>query len=409
MNRSVVPSIELPKVHHKKVVILTQYFPPEMGAPQARLYETALGLKTLGWEVQIISALPNYPTGRIFVTYKYSIYWKEEIGGLQVRRFWIFASNSRQTLPRIVNMASFALSSFFSVFFLWRFKPTYLIVESPPLLTGLSGLILSRLSGAKLVLNISDIWPLSAAELGAIHKGSKFYRGLEGLERFLYRQAYGCLGQSEEIVRHVSRNGARQAKLFRNGVDANRFVVEDKRCYEKPLKMVYAGLLGVAQGIFELCRELDLESGNIEFHIYGSGAERKLIEEYLKNSEKAGIFLHESIDREEVPAVLSKHHLTLIPLKKPIYGAVPSKIYEAMAAGLPILFAGGGEGASIVSEYKVGWTCEPSDYHAMNILLKQLENLAEDEWELYRQNCLLAAKNSFDRGAQIEGLHKWLV
>lgn len=392
-----------------RLVILTQYFPPEIGAPQSRLYETALGLQRLGWEVEVITALPNYPSGRIFPAYRGKISVKEQIGGLPVRRYWLFASNSKRVFPRILNMVSFSLTALAAVFYLRKIRPHYLMAESPPLLTGLSGLFLASLCEAKFIMNVSDIWPLSASELGVIKHKSQLYRLLEKFEHFLYRQAYACTGQSQEIVDHAAKHGAVRSWLFRNSVDASRFTVENRRTFQRPLKIVYVGLLGVAQGILSLCEKLHLDSSQVEMHIYGNGAERKSIADYLRQSNKSGFFLHEPVPREQVPALLSNYDLTLIPLVKSIHGAVPSKIYEAMAAGLPILFAGGGEGAEIVQSQHVGWTCPPSDYQQMQALLEHIANLPNDTLLSIRQNCLRAARELFDRKLQILKLHAWLT
>jgi glycosyltransferase involved in cell wall biosynthesis len=305
-------------------------------------------------------------------------------------------------------MLSFFITSLFSVFYLRKLKPNFLIAESPPLLTGLSGLILARCSGAKFILNISDIWPLSAVELGAINKGSFTFRILQSLERFLYRNSYACLGQSLEIVNHLAQEGAPRSWLFRNGVNTERFYKEFHKTYEKPLKIVYAGLLGVAQGILSLCRELKFDSSLFEIHLYGTGAELSAIESYLKSNPKKGIYLHQPLSRNDIPNMLHQYDLTLIPLVKPIYGAVPSKIYEAMAAGLPILFAGGGEGSEIVEKYKIGWICQPSDFKAMSITLDKIAQLTEDKLFKYRENCKFVSVEIFDRKIQINQLHKLL-
>lgn len=397
------------ELDNKRFIVLTQYFPPEMGAPQSRLYETALGLKRKGWEVLVITALPNYPTGKIFTDYRGRLYVNEVMDTIPVKRYWIYASNSKRSFPRIVNMVSFSLMSLCSVFAVWRFRPAYLMAESPSLLTGLSGWMISRLTGARLILNVSDIWPLSAAELGAIQKGSLSYRLLESLERFLYRHAYACMGQSQQIADHLHAQGAKRSWLYRNGVNSARFLGDANKTYQRPLKIVYAGLLGVAQGILSLCRELQFDPNDFELHIYGTGAEVASIKAYLDDNPNKGIFLHETIGREAIPAVLIRYDLTLIPLVKPIYGAVPSKLYEAMAAGLPVLFAGGGEGAKIVEDYQVGWTCSPSDFEAMQQLLQKISQLTASELLEYRNNCIAAAKEVFDRDIQLLQLHTLLT
>ena len=101
--------------------------------------------------------------------------------------------------------------------------------------------------------------------------------------------------------------------------------------------------------------------------------------------------------------------MTLIPLKKPIYGAVPSKIYESMAAGLPILFAGGGEGAQLVTRHNVGWICEPSDYQEMRNRIKEISILSEADKDELRSNCIKAAQEEFDRKIQIDRLNTFLT
>ncbi|MGN6568961.1 MAG: glycosyltransferase, partial [Flavipsychrobacter sp.] len=168
----------------KKLVILTQYFSPEMGAPQSRLLETANGLISLGWEVKVITAMPNYPTGKIFKDFKGKLSAKDKVGNIDVWRYWLYASNSKKSLPRIISMLSFSFTSFMAIFKLRKLKPDYVFTESPPLTLGLTGLMLARFTGARHIMNVSDLWPLSAYELGAISKGFT-YNQLEKLEHYL--------------------------------------------------------------------------------------------------------------------------------------------------------------------------------------------------------------------------------
>ena len=394
----------------KRIVILTQYFLPEMGAPQSRLYETAIGLKNQGWEVLVITAMPNYPTGRIFEGYRRKLFCMDNINGLKIYRFPLIASNSRKSFPRIISMISFSVSSLFSVLKLWKFKPTYVLTESPPLTLAVTGIMLSKLTGAKHVMNVSDIWPLSAMELHAISEGV-FYNILRRLERRTYSMSYACTGQSEEIVTYLNKEGGSNTLLYRNGVDVERFANAAMRIRQsgEQLKIVYTGLLGVAQGILAVCRNIDFAAAGAEFHIYGDGGERNDIELFLAKNPQKGICLHKPVDREQIPSILSNYDVTLIPLKKPIYGAVPSKIYESMAAGLPILFAGGGEGAQLVTRHNVGWICEPSDYQEMRNRIKEISILSEADKDELRSNCIKAAQEEFDRKIQIDRLNTFLT
>lgn len=394
------------------IAVLTQYFKPEMGAPQNRLHEMCTGLRQAGAQVCVVTGMPNYPTGSIFEGYKRCLSRKEVLDGMEVKRYWLYASNSKKALPRVWNMLSFSFTALFSARFLQRKKTEILIVESPPLTLGVTAWILSRLVGARLVLNVSDLWPLSAKELGAIRETGFTYKALARLESFLYRKSWLCMGQSQEIVSYMESHGAKTTYLFRNGVDPSRFSIskdktDGKAGEHRPLKMVYAGLLGFAQGILKLCEHIDFKAVGAEFHIYGAGGEQKDLERYLSAHPDRGIFYHGKVDRAQIPEVLSQADATLIPLVTNIYGAVPSKIYESMAAGLPIFFSGEGEGRSIVQENNIGWVSNASDFEALRLNIAHVaahpEELAEKE-----KNCRRCAEEKFNRPKQIQSLYAFL-
>lgn len=392
------------------IVILTQYFLPEIGAPQSRLYETAVGLRERGWDVHIVTAMPNYPTGEIFTKYKGRFHFKDNVDGFNVLRYTLYPSNLPKKLPRIFSMLSFSFTAAFSVFKLKRLKPDFIITESPPLALGLTGLFLSRMTGAKHILNISDLWPLSAYELGALSEGA-LYRAITKLEKFLYRKSYACTGQSNEIINHIQKEGGRKVHLFRNGVDVGRFGKTPLHTRPDNGKFViaYTGLLGIAQGIAGICRHIAFTELNAEFHIYGEGSERADIEEYIKDHPGCGVIYHGSVKRTDIPAILSGADVTLIPLIKSIKGAVPSKIYESMAAGVPIIFSGGGEGADIVNTYDVGWVCSPRKYNEISACIQQVANGDKSVLINKKSNCIAAAKDVFSREIQTEQLHRFLL
>ena len=389
-----------------KIALLTQYYKPEMGAPQNRLYEMMAGLKRLGNEVQVVTGMPNYPTGSVFKEYRRKFSRKEVIDGIEVKRYWLYASNSKKALPRILNMLSFSVSSFFSIGYLRKKRPDVLIVESPPLTLCLTAWMISRLLGIKLVSNISDLWPLSAKELGALSEKSFLYRALEKTESFIYRKSALCMGQSAQIVEYIRQHGGKSVYLFRNGVDPGRFPETPSRKEGGKFRIVYAGLLGFAQGILDICRNVDFAALGVEFHIYGAGGEQAGIERYLAQNPGKGIFYHGKAGREEIPGILSQADATLVPLVKNIFGAVPSKIYESMAAGVPIIFSGEGEGRKIVEDHDIGWGSDSKDYAG---IARNIRAFMENPEEVARKsrNCRECASNLFNRPKQIEALDKF--
>lgn len=390
-----------------KIAILTQYYKPETGAPQNRLYEMAVGLKSYGADISIITGMPNYPTGKIFKEYKNKFFCKEKLDDIKILRYWLYASNSKRIFPRILNMFSFSICALLSFRYLRKYKFDFIIVESPPLLLGVTGYILAKACGIKLVLNVSDLWPLSAKELDVISEGV-VYKMLERIETFLYRKSAICMGQSQEIVNYISEHGASIAYLFRNGVDPDRFkAIEKCKIDNHIITIVYAGLLGFAQGLLDICKNIDFYSLGVEFHIYGAGGEQEAIEQYIKANPQRGIHFHGKVNRDRIPLILSQSDVTLVPLVKNIYGAVPSKIYESMAAGTPILFAGEGEGKRIVEENGVGWTSGAKDYEELTDNIKWIKQNPDDIF-FKEKKCRNAAECLFNRPIQIEKLHIFL-
>lgn len=390
-----------------KITLLTQYYKPEMGAPQNRLYEMCKGLKDNGADISIITGLPNYPTGKIFDEYRGKFSCTETLDGIEVKRYWLYASNARKALPRIWNMISFSLMVFCSLRYLRKRKNDFIMVESPPLTLGESGLIISKLTGSRLVMNISDLWPLSARELGAINGEGFVYKILEKLERHLYKKSAFCMGQSQEIVDYVAEHGAKAVYLFRNGVDPRRFDGIEANPEKGKVKLVYAGLLGFAQGIADICKSISFAELGMEFHIYGAGGEQAEIESIIAENPDKGIYYHGVVSRDELPRKLREANMTLIPLVKNIFGAVPSKIYESMAAGLPIMFVGEGEGARIVMEHKIGLVAHSRDYKALKDNIKYAVSHPE-EMKIMSENCRDCAQNMFNRPKQIADLYKYI-
>lgn len=390
-----------------KIVLLTEYYKPEMGASQNRLYEMVMGLKDAGNEISVVTGMPNYPTGKIFDAYKGKFKSSETIDGVFIKRFWLYASNSKKSIPRILNMISFTVTALCALPYLRKAKPDYLIVESVPLPITVTARFLAKMCGAKLVGNVPDLWPLTAKEMGAMSGDSMLYKFLERVERRFYKKSYIILGQSQQIVDYIKEHGGKEVYLFRNGVDNRRFASVERTRNDDKFIITYAGILGYAQGLYELCQNVNFKEVGAEFHIYGAGGEKEQIEAFLKENPDRGVYYHGSVSREDVPQVLINSDATLVPLIKQIYGAVPSKIYESMAAGLPILFSGEGEGQRIVEKYQIGLVAAAKDYAKIQ---ENIKTLASDKElrETMKRNCVDCANNVFNRPKQIVAMNAYL-
>lgn len=351
----------------KELMIITSYFPPEIGAASNRIYHLAHGLKN-SYEVTVVTPLPNYPTGKIFKDYRGKYKSSSNENGVQINRIWLFASKSKNKFVRLFAMLSYSLSLMW--FFIWNKTPNKVIIQSPPLLVAFTCVFFLKSRKRQLILNVSDLWPSAGFELGAIKKGLG-YNILKKLESFNYKNADLILGQSIEIITHVEKITKKpKCFLYRNFPNININITENHNSNHK-LRIVYAGLLGVAQGILKLCKNLDFDG--IELHIYGSGAEENEIQSFVEANKNLPIFFHGKVDRAELHKKLQNYDIAIIPLLNRIYGSVPSKIFEYAKLGLPLLYFGGGEGELLIKNNDLGWVAKVGDYKHLNTTIKSIE------------------------------------
>ncbi len=385
-----------------KVLIVSFYYEPEVGAAPSRITNLAKGLKASGMDVDVLTCLPNYPKGRIFEGYRGRFSMKEMVDGINVYRYWTYATISKNPLKRVLAMTAFATT-------LWAFArrrkliKSYdrIIIQSPPILVAASAIALfKKCFGKHTILNVSDLWPMSAVELGFMKEGSLSHRAMSRIERFMYRSVDAVMGQSSEIVEHV-RNmyPERRTFLYRN---LQPIQVESlARERSGALKIVYAGLFGVAQDMLSLLRSVDFVRLGVEMHLYGGGNQMAEIEEYIKQGDK-NIYYHGYVSKQQMGEELRKYDLSIIPLAAHIHGAVPSKIFDLLPEGIPILFSGEGEGARIVSDYGFGLVSTHGDYAALAQNIQAFVDMTDEEYAAYVNNCLSASQDIFSFSKQME-------
>ncbi|WP_417874232.1 glycosyltransferase family 4 protein [Xanthomarina gelatinilytica] len=382
----------------KEILIVTSYFPPETGAASNRMCHLAEGLQKEGYKVSVITPLPNYPTGKIFPKYKGKFKTTTVENQITIHRLWLYASNSKNKFLRLFAMFSYSFSLVW--FFVWNKIPKTVIVQSPPLLVAFTNMLFLKSKHRKLILNVSDLWPIAGLELGAFKKNFS-YKILEKIERYNYKKATIILGQSEEILEHIKTlSPHKKTYLYRNYPNFNPPKIENNTNSPEKITMVYAGLLGMAQGIYKLCEALDYSK--LEFHIYGAGAEQSKIEKFIAKHPNLPIFYHGEISRKELHKELLKYDITIIPLLNRIYGSVPSKIFEYARLGLPILYFGGGEGENIIKKHLLGWTAKAGDYTALNYQISKIKK--EDLDVALKEKIRKTALQAFDFNMQLKKL-----
>jgi glycosyltransferase involved in cell wall biosynthesis len=356
-----------------RIIILTQYYPPETGAPQNRLSDLAQRLHRSGVEVTVHTAMPNYPQMKKHRGYRWRFYKKERVEGITVHRSWIYCGTSKRIIPRLFNYFSFVITSVITGIFVLR-RSDFLLVESPPLFLGYSAYILSRCKRAKMIFNVSDLWPESAEKLGLV-TSRRMLRMAYGLERFCYRKSAFVTGQTQGICRSISeRFPGKTVQWLPNGVDMDSFVPckTDLLWRSKngfgcdDFLILYAGIIGHAQGLEVIIRAAEIlkEYPSIHFIILGSGPEKDGLINMVEEKGISNVTFPEGVARKEMPEIIASVNASVVPLKKLelFTGAIPSKIFEALAMEKPILLGVEGEAYDLfVKEAQAALFFEPEN------------------------------------------------
>lgn len=391
-----------------KILFLTQYFPPETGAPQNRLHSLANYLTDFGAEVSVLTAMPNYPKTEVYEGYQGKKYLKEQDGKLTIHRSWIYVSKSKGVIPRLLNYFSFVFTALW-VGLVKLKKHDVIICESPPLFLGITAMLLKLFKGSKLVFNVSDLWPESAEKLNIIN--NKFLLGISyKLERLIYKKSNLVSGQTQGIISNINeRFPDIPIHLIRNGIDTKQFNVRGNgkpfrakhQISEDAFVVAYAGIIGHAQGleiITEAAKQL-IQEKNIVFMMVGDGPVKPQLLEIANEYKLNNITFINSVPRKEMPDVIDACDCYVTPLRKNdlFLGAIPSKIFEPLYFGKPVLLGVDGEAKQLfVDEGKCALHFEPENATA---LVEAIVRLNSDK-ELYLQlgkNGQQYVSTNFDR------------
>jgi len=371
-----------------RILYLSQYFPPEMGAPAARVSELSREWARLGHRVTVLTGFPNHPTGVIPPDYRGELWRREEKEGVQIVRTPIFAAANRGVARRSLAYVSYALSSAL-VGPLLAEKPDVIVATSPQFLTALSGLWLSKLLRAPFVFEVRDLWPRSIVEVGALPKDHLGIRALEQLERMLYRKADRIVAVTDSFVDEIAAHGIDRKKIsvITNGVDLELFQPRDRAADRARLGLPrdaflasYVGTHGMAHGLgtlLEVARRLRERGGaasNVLLLLLGEGAEKPKLVAEAKAAGLTNLLFWDQRPRDEVAQVLSASNACLVMLKDaPLFRTViPSKIFECMGAGRAVVSTVEGESRRILEAAGCGLFSPPEDAGALSDLLAGL-------------------------------------
>jgi colanic acid biosynthesis glycosyl transferase WcaI len=365
-------------------LILTQYYPPEIGAPQIRLRSTAKEMQRHGIQVEVLTALPNYPAGKIF--HGYSGRWKvkEIIDGVPVTRTWVYAGTGKSALIRLANYFSFTLTALIAV--LTGPRPDVIFVESQPLSLGLVAVLLKWLRKVPYIYNVPDLQVDVARQMGFVNNQA-FLKIAFHLENLFLRQAWKVSTVTHGFIEHFQGRGLprEQITFLPNGADteflrpqpASRELLDRWKLDGKKV-FVYVGTHAYYHGLETLIEAATLlqQDPEIVFLMVGDGPERCRLQAIVKDRMLGNVIFGTS-PYEEMDQLYSIAYASIATLRdiKVANGMRLSKIFPSLSCGVPVIYSGFGEAADLIKAHKCGLAVEPE---RPSLLAQAIRTLASE-------------------------------
>ncbi len=371
-----------------KILFLCQYFPPEPGAPSARTFEHGRRWAESGHDVTVVCGFPNHPDGIVPEKYRGHLFVREEIEGVKVLRCWLYATPNRGVFKRSICFLSFMFSAmFFGSFF--SGSCDVVVATSPQILCGLAGFVVSVLKRRPFVLEVRDLWPKQIIDLGAV-KSPIIIGLLSWLEMMLYRRSKAVVTVAEATKDEIASRGIPREKLYTvtNGINEDFFNPRDRMV---PLRetcgwgdktiVMYIGTHGLSQGlltILDTARQLEHRE-EMQFVFVGTGAEREMLMERAKEMGLKNADFLSVQPKERMPDFYAAADICLVPLKKRdvfLYN-IPSKMFEIMACGRPIVLGVEGQAKKLLDEAGAGIAVSPESAGAFAEAILKLADSPE--------------------------------
>jgi glycosyltransferase involved in cell wall biosynthesis len=359
-----------------RILFITDYFPPEVSAPAWRTFDHCRRWAEAGHEVRVVTCAPNFPRGRVFEGYRNRLYQREMMDGIEVIRIWTYMAQNTGFVLRTLDNLSFMVAGFFGG--LLGPRPDVIVATSPQIFTPVAARGVSFLRRVPWVFELRDIWPESIAAVGAMRSGLVLNL-LEKLELSLYRRAARVVALTYGFRENLVRRGIDEHKIdvVTNGVDLAQFQPGDASLraeLELGDKFVvgYFGTIGMAHGLSTVIDAAallaaDPEGRDIEFLFVGEGADRAALEHQADELALTNVRFRDYVPKAEIVRYWGVVDAALIHLKRsPTFRTViPSKMFECMAMGVPIVMGVEGEAAAMVERHDVGLCFEPGNPRAL--------------------------------------------
>jgi hypothetical protein len=386
------------------VLFLTDNFPPEVNAPASRTFEHCREWVKHGHKVTVITCAPNFPKGKVFDGYRNRLWQRETIEGIEVVRVWSYVTANEGFLRRVLDYQSYMVSATIASLFIR--KVDVIVGTSPQFFTACAAYVAGLVKSRPYIFELRDLWPETIKAVGAM-KSSFAIDMLEKLELFLYRRAAKVISVTKSFKANLIRRGIDGSKIevVTNGVDISQFKPRPKDAaltaqlgLEGKFVAGYIGTHGLCHGLETLVEAAErLRGTGIVFLFLGDGARKQHVRDMAAEKKLDNVVFIDSVPKAEVPRYWSILDVSVIHLQKAelFTTVIPSKLFESMGMGLPVLHGVEGESAEIVQEEGAGIPFEPENVDQLCAALTRLRSNPA-ELESFRANCLKGAQN-YDR------------
>ncbi|MBI5246006.1 MAG: glycosyltransferase family 4 protein [Elusimicrobia bacterium] len=390
------------------ILFLTDNFPPEVNAPASRTFEHCREWVRAGHRVTVITGFPNFPQGRVYPGYRNQLRHREQMEGISVIRVWTYITANEGFLKRTLDYLSYMFSAILASPLAGRCD--VVVGTSPQFFTACAAYFVSRAKCAPFVFELRDIWPESIKAVGAMKDGPAL-RLLERLELFLYHRAAAIVSVTHSFKETLIKRGVEGGKIavVTSGVDLSRFAPTPKDPellarfgLEGKFVVGYIGTHGMAHALETILEAAELirrrpHGDRFRFLMVGDGARKEALKARARARGLDTVLFLDSVAKDEVVAYWSLLDVSVVHLRKtPLFKTViPSKIFESMAMGVPVLMGVEGESREIVLREKAGVAFEPENAADLVSLIDKLSSDSARYQELKAQ-CVCAAVK-FDR------------
>lgn len=392
------------------ILFLTDNFPPEVNAPANRTYEHCREWVIAGHEVTVVTCAPNFPDGKVFAGYQNRLWQVERMDGIRVIRVWTYVTANEGIARRTLDYVSYMISATLAAPFVRNVD--IVIGTSPQFFTACAAYVVSRIKRAPYVFELRDLWPESIRAVGAI-RNARVLKFLEKVELFLYRKAELIVSVTASFKDDLESRGIDRdkVKVVTNGIDLKRFECRPKdedilteHGLNGKFVVGYIGTHGLAHALETVLDAADLMQSRygheqLIFLLLGSGARKtSLVEEAISRGLDNVVFL-DTVPRDQVARFWSVLDASIIHLKNSdvFLSVIPSKLFECMGMGIPVLHGVKGESARIVREEGVGLCFEPENAEELCECILRMKRDAELRAKL--QNASLKAAPKYDRSS----------